>query len=133
VDRDHTPPQAGLRVPDPLFTTTIPAGRRSSCPPPLPPGGQPDPHHPDEESGRLLRWARCPDDEHLRLLRPTDVITATIRGHARALCGRYVPAGGLTLTHAPTGALCTTCVLGIPTATPSPSGSVPEIAGWPGG
>jgi hypothetical protein len=50
VDRDHTPPQAGLRVPDPLFTTTIPAGRRSSCPPPLPPGGQPD-HHSSTGSG----------------------------------------------------------------------------------
>lgn len=54
MDRDHTPPQAGLRVPDPLFTTTIPAGRRSrpiSCPVPLPPGGQPDHHHSSTGSG----------------------------------------------------------------------------------
>ena len=41
------PQRAGLPVPDPPFPTTkTPAGRRSSCPTPLPaPGGQPDPSH----------------------------------------------------------------------------------------
>jgi hypothetical protein len=53
VDRDHSSRQAGPpQVPDPLCTTQTPAGRRSSLPPtPLPPGGQPDPHHPSAWSG----------------------------------------------------------------------------------
>ncbi|MGH4009894.1 MAG: hypothetical protein ACRDTH_17375 [Pseudonocardiaceae bacterium] len=45
--------QSGLPVPDPRISTLkIPAGRRSSCPPPLPaPGGQPDPRNPDGDAG----------------------------------------------------------------------------------
>jgi len=47
------PQRAGLPVPDPpIPTTKTPAGRRSSCPAPLPaPGGQPDPRHPGRSTG----------------------------------------------------------------------------------
>jgi hypothetical protein len=45
--------RAGLPAPDPQFPTPkTPAGRRSSCPAPLPaPGGQPDPRHPGRSTG----------------------------------------------------------------------------------
>ncbi len=91
--------------------TKTPAGRRSSSPAPLPaPGGQPDPsYQAGKSSVGQLRWAHCPNDRRLHLLQPTDVIAAT-EGHAEALCGRALPAEGLTLTHGSSGALCLTCI-----------------------
>ncbi len=129
VNRDHVLRRAGLRVPDPLFATTIPAGRRSSCPAPLSPGGQPDPNPSTGESDvRPLRWARCPDEGRLHLLAPAEVLRATGRGHARALCGRSVPARGLTITDDSSGALCMACVVGVPAGSKDldPKGTAPS-------
>ncbi len=111
----------GLRVPDPPFpTTTTPARQRLSGPGPLAAcgGGTPDSHRRAGESGvGPLRWARCPDDGLLHLLQPADVVvattTTTTAGHAQTLCGRPLPAEGLTLTHCSSGALCMTCITGI--------------------
>lgn len=50
VNRDHCLRRAGPPVPDPVFATKIPAGRRASCPAPIPPGGQPDPRRLVERS-----------------------------------------------------------------------------------
>lgn len=125
MDRDR---RADLRVPDPLFATKIPAGRRSSCPAPLPPGGQPDPNASTAESDvRPLRWVRCPDEGRLHLLAPAEVLRATGRGHARALCGRSVPATGLTITDDSSGALCMACVIGVPAGSKDldPTGTAP--------
>jgi hypothetical protein len=74
------PWRTGLRVPDPQFPHKTPAGRRSGCSVSLPAlGGQLDPRPQTARSsvGRL-RWARCPDDGRLHLLRAADV-----GGHAQ--------------------------------------------------
>ncbi|MGH3789759.1 MAG: hypothetical protein ACRDQ9_02975 [Pseudonocardiaceae bacterium] len=124
MDRDHAPQPVCLR-PDPLFATKTPAGRRLSCPvPPLSPGGQPDTRCSGggPRVGQLLRWARCPDDGRLHLLRLAEVLRATAGDHAQALCGQRVPADGLT--NGLSCALCTTCITGIPDPDPDPSGGI---------
>ncbi|MGH3899290.1 MAG: hypothetical protein ACRDTA_13825 [Pseudonocardiaceae bacterium] len=109
----------GLRVPDPQFPTKIPAGRRSSRPVPAP-GGQPDPNpQTGNSSVGPPRWARCPEQGRLHLLRSADVIAATNQGHARAVCGRPIPAEGLTITGGPSGALCMACALGATSSMPA--------------
>ena len=85
VNRDRALWRAGLRVLDPLFATTIPVGRRSSCPAPLAPGGQPDPRCSDGRAGvGPLRWARCPDDGRLYLLQLAQVLHAAAGDDTRA-------------------------------------------------
>ena len=125
MDRDHASRRVCLRVPDPLFATTIPAGRRFSCPVPLPPGGQPDPRCSGAGSRvrQLLRWARCPDDGRLHLLPLAEVLCAAAGGHARALCGQRVPAESLTITSGLSWALCMTCITSMPN--PGPRGTAP--------
>ncbi len=113
MDQDHVLRRAGLRVPDPLFGTTIPAGRPSSCPTPLPPGGQPDPQHSGEGAGPL-RWARCPDDGSLHLLQSAQVLLAAAGYDAQTLCGQQVPVEALTITTSSAGTLCMACVVGVP-------------------
>ncbi|MGH3800637.1 MAG: hypothetical protein ACRDTD_10970 [Pseudonocardiaceae bacterium] len=54
------------------------------------------------------------------MLQPADVIVATHQGHAPAVCGRRIPAEGLTITHGPSGALCMTCVIGATCPMPEP-------------
>ncbi|MGH3718170.1 MAG: hypothetical protein ACRDRI_04870 [Pseudonocardiaceae bacterium] len=102
-------------MPDPLFATTTPAGRQESCPVSLPPGGRPDPRCSGgwPGVGQLLRWAHCPEDGRLHLLRLIEVLRAASRDHARALCGQRVPAGGLIIASGLSWALCTTCTTGI--------------------
>ncbi len=121
-----TPGRSGLPVPDPQFPTPkTPAGRRASCPAPLPaPDGQPDPHHPGAGIGQL-RWARSPE-RRLHLLHPTEVIHAT-EGHGTAVCGHPVTAQGLTITSGPPGALCLTCLAlaTSPTSDPRPGITTP--------
>jgi hypothetical protein len=137
VNRDHAWWQAGLQVPEPLFATTTPAGRRASCPTPLPPAsGQPDPPCPGEGSGvrRLLRWVRCPDDDDcLHLLAPTEIPPTTTQDHARALCGQRVGAEDLTLTSGLSWALCARCVAAIPAEMIAPAArtTTTETAGRP--
>jgi hypothetical protein len=128
-----TPRWAALRVPDPQFPLKTPAGRRSSTPvPPSAPGGQPVPTPGPGVSGAgPLRWARRPDEGRLRLLAPADVAVAAAGGHARALCGRWLPAEGLTLTGA-AGALCLACVAGIPAISTGPHPGIGS-AGSPAG
>ncbi|MGH3833250.1 MAG: hypothetical protein ACRDRS_22915 [Pseudonocardiaceae bacterium] len=60
-----------------------------------------------------MRWARCPDDDRLHLLRPAELPHAA-GDHAQALCGQRVPADGLTTISGLSWALCITCVCGIP-------------------
>jgi len=122
-----TPPRTNSWVPDPQFPHKTPAGRRSSsCPAPLPaPGGQPDPNpQATGSSGEQLRWARCPDDDHLHLLAPADVVLGA-GGHAQAVCGQRIPAEVLTITRGPAGALCMSCVIGAtsPMRDPRPKGT----------
>lgn len=102
-----TPRRVGLPVAEPVFPTKTPAGRRSSISAPVPaPGGQPDPGPRARISSiEQLRWARCPDEGRLHLLAPGDVRRATADGHARAVCGRPVPAAGLTIANGPSMAL----------------------------
>lgn len=115
MNRDHALRRADLGLPDPLFATTIPADRQSSCPAPLASGGQPDPNPATGESDASpLRWAHCHDEGRLHLLAAAEVLRATGQGHARALCGRSVPARGLTLTDDSSAALCMACVVGVP-------------------
>ncbi len=69
MDQHHARWRAGLRVPDPLFATTIPAGRQSSRPAPRPPDGRPDPRYSSRGIGvGPLRWAGCPNEGHPHLL-----------------------------------------------------------------
>ncbi|MFY9808272.1 MAG: hypothetical protein WAK86_13525 [Pseudonocardiaceae bacterium] len=50
--------RAALQVPDPVFPTKLPAGRRSSCSDPFP-GGQPDPSpQAGESTVGQRRWVR---------------------------------------------------------------------------
>ncbi|MGH3718165.1 MAG: hypothetical protein ACRDRI_04845 [Pseudonocardiaceae bacterium] len=109
-------------MPEPLFATTISAGHRESCPVPLPPDGRPDTRCSGgwPGVGQLLRWAHCTDDDRLHLLRLLEVLRAASRDHARALCGRRVPADGLIITSGLSWALCTTCTTDIP----DPSGGI---------
>lgn len=112
---------AGLRIPEPQFPTKTPAGRRPNHPAPSraapvrasvgQPGGSGD-DHVGRSSVEGLRWARCPDDGRLHLLKPAGVDLAATNGHAEALCGQCVPAQGLTINGAPSGALCMACVIG---------------------
>lgn len=104
----------GLRVPAPQFPTRTAARTRLSDPGSLAPpaGGEPDPGCATGESSvGPLRWARCPDGR-LHLLHPADAVVAATGGQAEALCGRSLPAEGLTLTHGCAGALCMTCLAG---------------------
>jgi hypothetical protein len=111
---------AGLRIPEPQFPTKTPAGRRPNHPAPVrapvgAPVGQPGGSDGDqigESSVEGLRWARCLDDGRLHLLKPAGVDLAATSGHAEALCGQRVPAQGLTINGAPSGALCMACVIG---------------------
>jgi len=105
---------AALRIPEPQFPTKPPAGRRPSRPGPVrAPVGQPDPSDQAERSSvEQLRWARCPADGRLHLLQPAGVNLAAASGHAQAVCGHRVPAQGLTINGAPSGALCMACVIG---------------------
>ncbi|MEO7196092.1 MAG: hypothetical protein ABIZ05_14985 [Pseudonocardiaceae bacterium] len=127
MDWEHIPRRV-CRVPDPLFATKIPAGRRLSCPvalPPAPapgaPGGQSDTRCSGwwSEVRQRLRWARCPEDGRLHLLQPA-VLPRAAGEHARALCGRRVPADGLTVISGLSWALCITCVCGVPTEMSDP-------------
>lgn len=80
---------------------TIPARERLSGPAPV----------------EQLRWAHCPDDGHLHLLQPAEVVVAAAGDHAEALCGQALPAEGLILTPLTNGspdAPFMTCVDGIP-------------------
>ncbi len=108
------PRRAGLRVPEPQFPSK-PAAHRSSysIPLPAPHPDCPDPRRPGERpTVEQLRWARCPDEGRLHLLEPADVAAATTQGHAQAVCGRRIPADGLTITSDLSGALCMSCVVG---------------------
>jgi hypothetical protein len=108
-----TPRPPGLRVPAPQFPTRTSARTRLSGPGPVaPPAGKPDPGCAiGESSAGPLRWARCPDGR-LRLLQPADVVVAFTGGQAEALCGRSLPAEGLTLTHGSAVALRLACLAG---------------------
>ncbi|HKR48024.1 MAG TPA: hypothetical protein VJT72_00325 [Pseudonocardiaceae bacterium] len=101
----HTPGRERLGGPGPLSA----------------PRGQP---HPGCLAGESvvgpLRWVRCPDDGHLHLLTPAEVVVAATRGHATTLCGQPLPAAGLTLTHGSSTAVCLACVAGIPCPTSDP-------------
>ncbi len=123
MDWDHAPRRVCPRVPDPLFATKIPAGRRLSCPVALSRGGQPDTSSSGGGSGvgQRLRWARCLEDGRLHLLRLAEVSRAATRGHARALCGPWVPAARLIIASGLSWALCRTCATGIP----DPRGTAP--------
>ncbi|MGH3934294.1 MAG: hypothetical protein ACRDS1_04845 [Pseudonocardiaceae bacterium] len=68
-------------------------------------GGKLDPHRRAGESS-VLRWARCPDDEHL--LHSADVTPTT--SHNQALYGRCLSTKGLTFTGSSSGGLCMTCI-----------------------
>lgn len=126
---------AGLRIPDPQFPTNTPAGRRSSGPTPhAAPGGQPDPSSGAKGSGiEQLRWARCPDETSRHLMPPGDVLLTDAEGHAQVLCGQRVSAEGRTFDSGVSGALCLTCVIGIPAETLAPirRAASPQISGWP--
>ncbi|MGH3888512.1 MAG: hypothetical protein ACRDSZ_18465 [Pseudonocardiaceae bacterium] len=120
-----TPRRVGLPIPEPLFSTKTPASRRSSCTPPLPPGGQPDPtpRAGATSGGRL----RCPDDGRLHLLAPAEVATAARGDHAQALCGQRIPAEALTINHGAAEVMCPTCLIRIPAVVPGrgPSTTAP--------
>jgi len=107
-----TPHPTDLPVPAPLFPNKTPAGRQLSSPAPHPaPGGQPDPRPPaGESSDAPLRWARCPEEGRLHLLRPAEIVIAVTSGWAEALCGRALAAQGLALSHGVAGALCLACL-----------------------
>ncbi|MGH4008136.1 MAG: hypothetical protein ACRDTH_08275 [Pseudonocardiaceae bacterium] len=79
---------------------------------------------------RQLRWARCPDDGRLHLLVPVEVVVAATGGQAEALCGRALPAEGLTLASGSSGPVCTACVDGIPWPS-NDSGSEGSSVGFP--
>lgn len=87
------------------------AGHASNRPEPLPAlGDRPDSNHQARESrGVPLRWARC-SGGRLHLLEPADVVAATTRGHAQALCSRVLPAAALTLTTGLASPLCQACI-----------------------
>ncbi|MGH3770703.1 MAG: hypothetical protein ACRDRW_04795 [Pseudonocardiaceae bacterium] len=122
MDRHDASRRVCLRVPDPRFATKISAGRRLRCPVSFPaPGGQPDPR--GWVLGRLLRWARCPDDGRLHLLPFAEVPRVAAGDHVRALCGQRVPADGLVITRGLSWAPCMACVIGIPI--PGPRGTAP--------
>lgn len=97
-------------VPATRFPSPTPAGRRLiSSPAPHPdPGGRPE-----GSGGGPPRWAHCADDGRRHLLAPTEVAFAISVGHGEALCGRFLPAAGLTLAHGSSGALCIACLAGI--------------------
>jgi hypothetical protein len=87
---------------------------------------------------RAARWVQLPhrpDDGHLHLLGPAEVVVTATGGHAHTLCGRFLPAEGLTLTHGCAGALGLTCL----TATvareerPHPRHTAQEAPGQPPG
>jgi hypothetical protein len=109
---------AGLRVPDPQFSTRSTGNRAASTLIPLAGAGHPpEPQidaveRPAQRRGvEQLRWARCPDHDQLHLLHPADVTIATVRGYTRALCGQQVMADGLMINNIATGALCMACVV----------------------
>lgn len=109
-----TPRPSGLRVPAPQFPTRTAGRKRLSGPGPLAPPAVSEPDAgcaAGESSVGPLRWARCPDGR-LHLLQPADVVVAATGGQAEALCGRSLPAEGLTLTHGSAEALCLTCLAG---------------------
>jgi len=116
VPPHHASHLAGLRLPEPQFPTKTPAGRRPNPPAPVgAPVGRPIGSGGDQvgtSSVEGLRWALCPDDGCLHLLKPAGVDLAATSGHAEALCGQRVPAQGLTINGAPSGALCMACVIG---------------------
>jgi hypothetical protein len=93
-------------IPPPQFPRKIPASRRlSSSPHPLL-AARPDP---SVGAGERPRWTRYPVDERPHLLAPVDVVLAATAGRAQALCGRRIPAEGLTL-GGPSRALCVSCI-----------------------
>lgn len=68
----------------------------------------------------VVRWARCPHDDHLHAVDRRDAELTSVRGYAEALCGHTIPADGLTFQEAPSGALCMPCVVGVTSDLPDP-------------
>jgi hypothetical protein len=60
-----------------------------------------------------MHWVRCATDGRLHAIAPTDSEQAVARGYAEALCGHRLPAEGLAIQDAPSGALCLPCVIGV--------------------
>jgi hypothetical protein len=94
-----------IAVPPPRLARKFPVDRQPSFPVPV--GDQPAFHHP--ATVPPPRWVRCPVDHQLHLLAPAGVIAAGIKGHGHALCGRLIPADGLTI-DGPSGSLCISCL-----------------------
>lgn len=106
----------GLRIPDPQFGRKPPVGCRPSSPVPLPASrAQPEPARRSRKPRvEQLRWARCPEQGRLHLLRSAAVTGAAVGGLAQAVCGHQIPAHGLTITGGPSGALCMDCITTVP-------------------
>lgn len=113
-----TPRPPALPVPVPqLPTVNTPARERLSGSGPLAPSEQPGSHRPGGSNAGPLRWARCPDHGRLHLLVPAYAVVPATGRDAEALCGRALPADGLTLTRGSSGAPCMACVNRIPSDT----------------
>jgi hypothetical protein len=126
-----TPGRAAVWVvPDPQFPAKTPADHQSSTPASTPDGQPGSSPQPGKSSGERLRWARCRDDRYLHLLALADVITAAAEGHAQVLCGRWLPAEDLTITHGPPGTLCLSCLAGVSTPSADPDPKVGPPARW---
>ena len=111
-----TPGLTGLRIPEPQFARKPSDGRRPSPPGPLPAShSQPEPvRRTRKPRVEQLRWARCPEQGRLHLLRSAAVSNAAAGGLAQAVCGHQIPAPGLTITGGPSGALCMDCITTAP-------------------
>ena len=90
-------------VPPPLFASPLcfPMSATSSQPDPYPAATIPPLTVPPAAPPRRARLV----DRQLPLLAPADVTATDTEGHAFTLCGRGIPADGLTL-NGPSGSLC---------------------------
>ncbi len=109
---------AGLRVPDPQFSTRKTGNHPTGSSAPRARAGYPSSPRIGQIESQVqrpgleqLRWARCSHHDQLHLLHPADVTIATVRGYARALCGQQIVADGLTINSITSGELCMACVV----------------------
>ncbi|MGH4008291.1 MAG: hypothetical protein ACRDTH_09105 [Pseudonocardiaceae bacterium] len=76
-----------------------------------------------------LRWARCPDDGCLHLVRAADAAGADT-AHAVTLCGIQLSVDGLTISGC-AGALCSGCIAtGTAQTPPAPPPVRAPVARW---